>query len=343
MEALEPTPGQCHPSSPSPVSVTHDPIVSHPVAPPKALCMRQPFTQAKSRACIVDAMLMLHDAYLRLTRNMVFMTSDLEIAPVKHTNHYASHLPELDPMGVLFSSFTLARYALDESVLQTDGLTFNMRCSLAAILFVVYKIRSEASFERQHCTSAHVLELFLEKSEIKMLVPTDGQNIVAVYERIIVRKYPLLRLVDETPHSSFEFEVWNRYANAEVPISAEEFKLSLASGFFWFFCATTNRESSVLEALGMMLTTHEIGRAIAAIAVSAACYHARRVHRPTAPPDGFTFPEIYAAARLLQNARSVVAGPDFKGYVGVYARSSTNPIAQLVTPACIEALCGIFS
>ena len=305
-----------------------------PLPAHRADCQRRPMLDAASRRRVAYAVKLTRNAYVQLCNHCFFMPSDIEAGVGR--GWWGHVTPEVDPMGVLCASTTFVRWILTEELMRPNGIDMSIRTLLAVVLIITYKLRSEQTFEAGRNTSAYVLSQFLGRNDARINNLEQATNMVNDVEReLVVQCAKIATLVDNSPYTAFEFAVYEWHTKGLL--TEGEMKDALANAFFWYYAAASNAESDVLEKLGTMLTSEEIGRALACVAIAAVRAHACTM---STPPTGFSQREYYGAARLIQNARAVQNDASIR--IGAYHESSGHALAGLVSKRSVNALYVVF-
>ena len=270
------------------------------------MCFQKELVQTYDlRVFLANAAKKLRDAYELLVKKGIFMLSDIL---EKGACQYGAPLSsaELDPMGVLHSAITLARYVLTQKALQKSGgkkLDERVRVALAGILFMSYKLRSESNFGTLNVRNS-VLATFLTKTELESYNASCGgygaERAMNNVEQQLLVFVPLWEVIDNNPFTGNEFAVYEMFE--EQLISEHEMYLMLGSAFFYYYCAACCTSSSLLEELGANLTAEDIGRAIALLGLSTIEIMRGGSPREIRNSNLYGSEVSRAAARLVTNA-----------------------------------------
>ena len=324
-------------------------------------CFLRPTRSAHSRNALASAANLLRDVYVHLVRHHVFLESDIleTCGPLS--------CPSLDPMGVLFSAQTMLRHALTEEMLNEHNLDIQIREVIATVLLMCYKMRAESCWYTSpsgKSITVTIMSQFLTSAELpvtKQMAHTIKTN-MEYLEIELLAKLPIMKLVDESAHSGFEWSLYEHYEQVKQTYHAEhrvklsqgcvqamsgwrdlqcsahrQLMLALSGGYFFFHAACLNRDCDLLEDMAEWCDSVTIGKAIAFLCVQA-IYTLRK---DTTPPKLASRTTMRAAATLAFNAQRLsqqrVAG------LRVFATEcGFHPCHQLIGERALGRLCDSF-
>lgn len=275
-------------------------VDEHADAPPEgheeepracARCFRMMHRSAGTRKLLAHLHNFVRDAFNDLVHGRVFSGSNIVGAEGDEFKWAVQ-----DPMGVLFSTSAIIRWALTNELLSSNSLNLNIREFCAAALMLVVKLKTEHNFYlHEDNMTAKIMQRFLVKGEEQYRSkPSELRQHVWLLEWEIIDKCPVHVLVEETPYSAFEWSVYEHYArevadyehaNHDAIIDGELEAIAgykdvkaacrkrsmhaLGAGYFYYHAALLNTDSEVLEDMGKVATADEIGTALAAVCVAA--------------------------------------------------------------------------
>jgi hypothetical protein len=207
----------------------------------------------------------------------------------------------LDPMGILFSAQSVLRAAMSEELLAEHGLGFSTREMVATILLLCYKVRSESTFNNSVFTNRTlgiVVSQFLHCNERSLCDARETRKRVVDIEVRLLCQLPMFRLVDETPHASFE---WACYRHFEHPrdVHRHAFMTALSAGYFFYHAACLRTDVDMFDVLPT--SNVEIGEAIAYVCILG--FQLSHASSPaSAIPLTTSCRQLHVSALLVQNA-----------------------------------------
>ena len=179
--------------------------------------------------------------------------------------------PEQDAMGVVACAVGVMRYVITDTFLQKHSLNMTTRYHLAAILFAVYKLKTEDRWDNGSCMTMQMLEHFMLEHELDgdwrtcTRLRLRHEQIVWNAESELVAAHPFSTLVDYGVHGCFEVAL-EQLLQCDV-VSEDEATLAMGLVGFHLHAATANARHDLLEELGRERSTAEIGAVFALLTV----------------------------------------------------------------------------
>lgn len=233
--------------------------------------LRAPSRSQHARTMRSEATLILQNAYSSLVRDSQWCATDIHEAEARRTPAFRDVVvrsPEQDAIGVLASANAMMRYVFEDDYLLEHNLDIEVRYWLAAILFSVYKVKTEERWLEGHSMTMRVLEQFLLTHELgewraDEQVRKKHEHLMWVAEATLLCDYPFATLVDGGVYGAFETACVQLM---EVGAFTSRHG-TLAAGIVHFYLhgAHTNAKIDVLETLALDFSTEAIGAALAYI------------------------------------------------------------------------------
>lgn len=266
------------PKATSPVTVL-DPCASH-------VALRAPSQSHFARTLRAEAAHRLRTAYCELVRSSDarWTGSDIDEAQTFREHGAGSVVvrsPEQDALGVVACSVAVMRYVITDTFLQKHGLDVITRYHLAAILFAVYKLKTEDGWDDDSCMTMLVLERFLKPQELEGDWRTDAslrkehERIVWASEAQLVTEHPFASLVDYGVHACFEVAMTQLLRCGALDEQQVVIGVGIAS--FFMHAAVSNACRELLEELARDRSTEEIGAVFAFVTLVAIRLQALRL------------------------------------------------------------------
>ena len=190
----------------SPVTVTHEwsPDERHSA----------PYHSQRIRAARAEATDALLRAYCQLVRGppVTWAMGDIPEATAERSLNYRDVVvrsPEQDALGVLAGANAVMCNVLNDDFIVEHCLDLEMRYWLAAILFVVYKLKTGEVWMPGECLTVRVLEQFLSAQELgdwRSCEQRRREHEICMWdaEAFLVAYRPLHQLVNCGVHGAFE-------------------------------------------------------------------------------------------------------------------------------------------
>lgn len=251
-----------------------------------AVALRAPSGSRHARTLRADAAHMLRNAYCELVRDAdtQWRAGDIdERATFRElgAGGVVVRSPEQDALGVVACTVAVMRYVITDAFLSRHGLDTATRYHLAAILYAVYKLKTEDAWDSASCITMRVLERFMHDHELEgdwrtdVVVRAEHERIVWQAEAELVAEHPLGSLVDYGVHACFEVAMTQLLQCGAL--DEQELVLGVGIAAFYMHAAVVNAHRDLLEELALDRSTEEIGAVFAYVALVAIRLRSDRV------------------------------------------------------------------
>ena len=228
--------------------------------------IRAPSRCQHARTMRAEATVVLLNAYCQLVRHANWCATDIHETEARRTPAFRDVVvrsPEQDALGVLAGANAVMRYVLSDDALLEHNLDIEVRYWLAAILFSVYKVKTEERWEQGHSMTMLVLEQFLlvhELGEWRTCPHTraDHERRMWTAEATLIADQPFGALVDRGVHGAFEVAC-AQLMQLSV-LTERDGELAVGLVHFYLHATYVNAKRDLLEELCADLGTEGGGR-----------------------------------------------------------------------------------
>lgn len=236
--------------------------------------IRAPSRCQHARTMRAEATVVLLNAYCQLVRHANWCATDIHETEARRTPAFRDVVvrsPEQDALGVLAGANAVMRYVLSDDALLEHNLDIEVRYWLAAILFSVYKVKTEERWEQGHSMTMLVLEQFLlvhELGEWRTCPHTraDHERRMWTAEATLIADQPFGALVDRGVHGAFEVAC-AQLMQLSV-LTERDGELAVGLVHFYLHATYVNAKRDLLEELCADLGTEGVGAALALIVLA---------------------------------------------------------------------------
>lgn len=266
-----------------------EPTLASPVSVFHVCCraegLRAPSRSQHARTMRSEASAILLNAYCELVsgHRSKWMATDMAETEARRSASYAEVVvrsPEQDALGVVACANAVMRYVLDDDYLLEHNIDAEVRYWLAAILFSVYKMKSESFWEPGKCMDMLVLEMFLFTHELGdwrasyVLRKQHSLRLWAIEAKLLI-DYPFGKLVDTGVHGTCETALAQLLEAGAI--TERHATLGIGIVHFYLHATHVNAKRDVLEELGVDRSMAELGAALAYIVLVSVRLHEHRV------------------------------------------------------------------
>lgn len=324
----------------------------------EGVCFCKPRRSQTSRTMLASATNLMRDVYVHLVQHRIF--SGIDIIEADSPLNCGS----LDPMGVLFSAQTMLRSVLTEELLSEHNLNMQIREVMATVLLMCYKLRAEAAWAGRPGTRSIAVTImlqFMTASETPMSRATERaiESHMEFLEVELLTKMHVHRLAEDSPHSGFEWELYEHYEHVRSAFRKKHAKLleqgdvaavsewrdlerstrkqmllALSGGYFFYHAACINQDCEMLETMAEWCDSDTMGRGIAYLCIQAIFL----LQKDTAPPREQHASTMRAAALFASNAHKLSQ----QCVTGLRKRATEqgfHPCLQIIGERALQRLC----